>query len=283
MLGILIAQVANGLVLGVIYVLIALGMSLVFGVMGIVNFAHGAFVALGAYFALALQQRFGWPAVLFAPVLVAAVGAIVERLLLRRVYGRDPLTGLILTFALALLIEATIRLVWGSAGQTFSPPAMLRGVFIWGPVLITKYRVLVLGLTLAALLLVWLLLTRTPFGRILHAGRQDPEMVSMLGLNLPLAMTGAFALACFLAALAGVLAGPIWAVRPTMGSDAVIPAFIIVTIGGLGSLPGAAVGGVLVGVATAVAVQFVPQASAAAMFLLMALVLLLRPRGLLGR
>ena len=282
MLDALLSQIVNGLVLGTLYVLIALELSLVFGLLGIVNFAHGAFVALGAHFALSLQQQFGWPAVVFAPLLAGICGAVVEVVLIRRMYNKEPLLTLILTFALALLMEALMREVWGSGGQPFSPPPIFKGFVEYGAVLITTYRLAVLCITALLLVGLWVLLTRTPFGRILRAGSRDPEMVGLLGINLPRLMTTTFALGCFLAGAAGLLAAPLWTVTPSMGAAAIMPAFVIVTIGGLGSYAGAIVAGLLVGVVTALAVQFQPQASTAAMYILMVLVLLVRPRGLFG-
>jgi branched-chain amino acid transport system permease protein len=281
MLDTILSQLVNGIVLGTLYVLIALGLSMVFGVLGIVNMTHGVFVALGAHFALSLQQRFGWPAVAFAPFLTALVGALVERTLIWRTYGKEPLNSLILTFALALLIEAVMRAVWGPGGQPFQPPDALRGIFELGPVLTTRYRIVVLAVTVV-LLVLWALLLRTPFGRILRAGSRDPEMVGMLGINLRRLFTAAFALGCFLAGMAGLLAAPMWAVSPTMGAFALMPAFVIVTIGGLGSYAGAVIAGLLVGVVTSLAVQFFPEGSAIAMYCLMFLILIIRPRGLFG-
>lgn len=282
MLDVVLSQVANGVVLGLIYVLIALGLSIVFGLLGIVNFSHGAFVALGAHFALSLQQQFGWGAVIFAPVLAGLVGAIVEVVLVKRLYGRNPMQTLVLTFALALFIESLMRLAWGSAGQPFSQPEFLQGIVVWGPLLITKYRVAVIAITVALLLGVWAMLVLTPFGRVLRAGSRDPQMVQLLGINLPRYMTGAFALGCLLAGTAGLLAAPIWTVSPAMAASAIMPAFVIVTIGGLGSYVGAIAAGLMVGVTTALAVQFAPAFSQVAMYLLMAVILLVRPRGLFG-
>ncbi|HEX4260217.1 MAG TPA: branched-chain amino acid ABC transporter permease [Acetobacteraceae bacterium] len=282
MLDLLLSQAANGLVLGVLYVLIAVGLSIIFGLLGIVNFAHGAFFALGAFVALTLVERFGWWAAIGAPFIVGGVGMVVELSLIRRLYNREPLIGLILTFALALLIEALIRVIWGSAMRPFSPPTLFSGFLIWGPVLITRYRLFVLAATVAILLGLWAFFAWTPFGRILRAGGRDAEMVGLLGINLPAVFTWTFGLGCALAGAAGLLAAPLWAVDPSMASDAVMPAFVIVTIGGLGSYPGAIIAGLLVGIVTALTIQFAPQASSAAMYVLMAVVLLLRPRGLLG-
>ena len=282
MLDLILAQAVNGLVLGFLYVLLAVGLSVIFGLLGIVNFAHGAFFALGAYFAVSLQARFGWPGVLLAPVAVGLVGALVELTLIRRLYGKEPLMVIVLTFALALFIEAAIRLVWGAGSHPFAAPPFLGGFVEYGPILMTKYRLAVAGVTVALLALLWLLLVRTPFGRILRAGSRDPEMVGLLGINFPTVLTGAFGLGCLLAGVAGVLAAPLWSVTPSMAAGAIMPAFVIVTIGGLGSYAGAIVAGLMVGLVTGLAVQFWPEASSAAMYVLMALVLLVRPRGLLG-
>ncbi len=282
MMGIVLAQAVNGLVLGFIYVLIAVGLSVIFGLLGIVNFAHGAFFALGAYFAVTLEARFGWPAVILAPIGVGLIGLVVEMTLIRRLYGRDPLTVIVLTFALALFIEALITLVWGTGSYPFSVPPLLRGFLAYGPILITKYRMWVAALTIALLLFLWLFLAYTPYGRILRAGSRDPEMVSLLGINFPVVLTGAFGLGCLLAGVAGVMAAPLWSVTPSMSAGAIMPAFVVVTIGGLGSYGGAIVAGLLVGLVTGLTVQFWPEASSAAMYVLMAAVLLVRPRGLLG-
>ena len=282
MIDAILSQLANGLVLGFLYILIAVGLSIIFGLLGIVNFAHGAFFALGAYFAITLISYLGWPGVILAPFGVAAVGALCEIVLIKRLYREGPLLSLIVTFALALLIEALIRSVWGSMGLPMSPPAFLTGLVEFGPILLTTYRLGLLVITVALLCLLWAFFAFTPYGRILRAGSRDAEMLSMLGINFPKVMTGAFALGCFLAGAAGALAGPLWTVSPAMSSAASMPAFVIVTIGGLGSYKGAIVAGILVGVVTALSVQFIPEASGMAMYVLMAVVLLLRPRGLFG-
>jgi branched-chain amino acid transport system permease protein len=282
MLDILLSQTASGLVLGGLYVLIAIGLSIIFGLLGIVNFAHGAFFTLGAYLALTLVQLFGWPAVILSPVIVGAIGMLAEKLLISRLYDKEPLISLIVTFALALLIEAAVRLIYGGIGQPFSPPPFMAGIFLWGPVLITKYRVGVLVTTAIVLLLLWLFLEKTPFGRILRAGSRDPEMVGLLGINLPRVLTWVFGLGCAISGIAGLLAAPLWTVTPAMATNAIMPAFVVVAIGGLGSFAGAVIAGLLVGVVVALTIQFWPEASGAVMYLFMALMLLIRPRGLLG-
>lgn len=282
MLGTLISQTANGLVLGFVYVLIAVGLSITFGLLGIINFAHGAFFALGAYAAYQLVQMFGWPAVVFAPLLVGAVGMVVEVLLIRRLYGKEPLLSLIVTFALSLLIEALIRFFWGADGKPFNAPPFFSGVVEIGPLLITNYRVAVLVATSFSLVALWAFLSYTPYGRILRAGGRDPEMVEMLGINLQRVQTAVFGLGCALAALAGMLAAPLWAVSPSMAANAIMPAFVVVAIGGLGSFGGAVVAGLAVGVVMSLTIQFKPDAAAGSMYAFMFLVMLLRPRGLFG-
>jgi branched-chain amino acid transport system permease protein len=282
MLDVLVSQLAAGLVLGGLYVLIAIGLSIIFGLLGIVNFAHGNFFALGAYFALTLVQTFGWPAAILAPLLVGIVGMVVERLLIRQLYDKEPLISLIITFALALMIEALLRLVYGGIGQPFDQPPLFVGILLWGPVLISKYRVAVFVMTVVLLIGLWLFMQFTPFGRILRAGSRDPEMVGLLGIRLPRVLTAVFGLGCALAGVAGVLAAPIWVVTPSMAEVATMPAFVVVTIGGLGSFAGAVIAGLLVGIVTALTSQFEPQAANAVMYVFMAVILLLRPRGLLG-
>jgi branched-chain amino acid transport system permease protein len=282
MIDAILSQVANGLALGFLYVLIAVGLSIIFGLLGIVNFAHGAFVALGAYFAVSAVNLLGWPGIVLAPIGVALVGIVAELVLIRHLYREGPLLSLVVTFALALFIEAAIRTIWGSAGLPMSVPPMLAGLLEIGPVLLTTYRLGILVITVVVLLLLWGFFALTPYGRILRAGSRDAEMLGWLGIDFPKVMTGAFALGCLLAGIAGALAGPLWTVSPGMVSSASMPAFVIVTIGGLGSYMGAAISGLLVGLVTALTVQFFPEASGIAMYALMAAVLLLRPRGLFG-
>ncbi|MGD0185191.1 MAG: branched-chain amino acid ABC transporter permease [Roseiarcus sp.] len=282
MLEMILSQAVNGLVLGFLYVLIAIGLSIIFGMLGIVNFAHGGFFAIGAYLALALGREYGWGAALAAPVLTGLIGIVVETVLVRHLYGKEPLLSLILTFALALLIEAILRMVFGGAALPFTAPKVLSGFVEYGPILVTKYRLIVLAVTVIALFGFWAFLTYTPFGRIIRAGSRDAEMVGLLGINLPIVFSGVFGIGCFLAGLAGMLAAPLWTITPSMAAGAVMPAFVIVTIGGLGSYSGAIVAGLLVGLTTAMTIQFAPEWSGAAMYVLMAAILLVRPRGLFG-
>lgn len=282
MLDILLSQAVNGLVLGVLYVLIAVGLSVVFGLLGIVNFAHGGFFALGAYFALVLSREFGWWAVVIAPVLTMAVGMLFEVILIRRLYGHEPLRSLIVTFALALCIEAILQLTFGGAPIAFNAPSFLNGFIEYGSILVTKYRLFVLVVTILALVAFWCFLNFTSLGRIIRAGSRDAEMVGLLGINLPRLLCLVFGIGCLLAGLAGVLAAPLWTVTPTMSAGAIMPAFVIVTIGGLGSYKGAVIAGLLVGISVAMTIQFAPTWSSAAMYVLMAAILLVRPRGLFG-
>jgi branched-chain amino acid transport system permease protein len=282
MLDMILSQAVNGLVLGFLYVLIAVGLSIIFGLLGIVNFAHGAFFAIGAYLALVLNREFGWWAALLAPLLTGALGVLVEIVLIRRLYGKEPLLGLILTFALALLFESVLRMIFGGAPLPFAAPRLLSGFVEYGPILITKYRMFVLAVTVAALIGFWAFLTYTPFGRIIRAGSRDAEMVGLLGINLPVVFSFVFGIGCLLAGLAGMLAAPLWTVNPTMAAGAIMPAFVIVTIGGLGSYAGAIIAGLLVGLTTAMTIQFQPEWAGAAMYVLMAAILLVRPRGLFG-
>ncbi len=283
MLSILIAQIINGLVLGFLYVVIALGLSIIFGMIGIVNFAHGVFFALGAYFALMLRPSVGDVGILIvAPILAGLAGMLVEATLLRPLYDKDPLLGLLLTFGLALFVQEVIRTVWGSIGHPFDPPAFLAGFFSYGPIFVTRYRLSMLGLTIVILVAVWTFLEKTPWGRIIRAGSRDAEMVSMLGINLRTVFTAAFGFGTALAGIAGVLAAPLWSVVPSMADMAIMPAFVVVTIGGLGSFKGSVIAGVLIGISVALTIQFYPAASTGVMYALMALVLLIRPRGLFG-
>jgi branched-chain amino acid transport system permease protein len=282
MLNELLPHLVNGLVQSGLFVLVAVGLSIIFGLLGIVNFAHGAFFTVGAYLTLTLYQYFGWPAIILAPIAVGALGMIVERLLIQRLYDKEPLVSLIVTFALALLIEASVRQIWGGVGQPFSAPPLFSGIFDWGDIIVSKYRLVVFLATIAILVSLWLFLEHTPFGRILRAGSRDPEMVGLLGINLPKVLTWVFGLGCAISGMAGLLAAPLWPIIPSMATNAIMPAFVIVAIGGLGSFAGAVIAGLLIGVVNALAAYFWPEASGAMIYVFMASMLLLRPRGLLG-
>jgi branched-chain amino acid transport system permease protein len=273
----------NGVVLGLLYAVIALGFMLILGTMEIINFSHGVLFALGGYFALALSPWVGWlGALVLAPLLVGLVGLVLE-LGVRRTYGRDPLFGLLFTFGAALALEEVIRIVWGPRGYTVSAPAFAAGPFHLGFLYYSKYRVLVAVVAVALLALVWWFIEKTPYGAIIKAGAHDGEMVRALGINLTRMRNLVFALGTALAGVAGVIAAPMWSLKPTIGAEAVMPAFIVVVIGGIGSFWGAVVGGLLVGLVSGLSNLVIPRGSIMVMYLLMTAILLLRPRGLAGQ
>ena len=279
----ILEQILNGLLVGAYYLLIALGLSLIFSLGGLVNLAHGAFYALGAYFAVTLADYLGFGGVLvMSPVLVALVGLIVERLLFRRFYREDPALGLLLTFGLAMVAEQTLRVIFGAAPLPFSIPEALKGQLLVGDFIYSRYRLVMLAIAAAAVAGLWLLLQRTPFGRVVRAGVQNPDMVSALGISLQPYMTAVVAISVGLAALAGVLLAPISGVHPAMGAEILTASFVVVVIGGLGSFWGVVFAALIVGVVRGLTVFFVPAAAEASMYLLMLLVLLIRPRGLFG-
>ena len=273
----------NGAVLGLLYAVIALGFMLILGTMEIINFSHGVLFALGGYFALALSPHVSWlGALILAPLLVGLVGLVLE-LGVRRTYGRDPLFGLLFTFGAALALEEVIRIVWGPRGYTVSAPAFAAGPFHLGFLYYSKYRVLVAVVAVTLLALVWWFIEKTPYGAIIKAGAHDGEMVRALGINLTRMRNLVFALGTALAGVAGVVAAPMWSLKPTIGAEAVMPAFIVVVIGGIGSFWGAVVGGLLVGLVSGLSNLVIPRGSIMVMYLLMTAILLLRPRGLAGQ
>ena len=279
----LLEQVLNGLLVGAYYLLIALGLSLIFSLGGIVNLAHGAFYAVGAYLAVVVSPYIGFGgAMIVSPVLVALLGVAVERLLFRRFYRSDPILGLLLTFGLAMVLEQSLRMIFGASPIPFSIPPSLSGTVIAGDFLYSRYRLIILGVALLAVTATWFLVYRTAFGRVVRAGVQDPDMVGTLGISLQPYMSAIVALALGLAGLAGVLLAPISGVHPAMGAEILTAAFVVVVIGGLGSFWGVILAAVLVGVVRGVTIYFFPPAGEASIYLLMALVLLVRPRGLLG-
>jgi len=276
-------QVLNGLLAGAYYLLIALGLTLIFSLGGLVNLAHGAFYALGAYFAYEVQRRLGFGgAMVLAPIGVALVGVALEQLFLRRLYRADPMLGLLFTFGLAMTAEQTLRLIWGASGLPFPIPPGLRGQLLIGDFIYSYYRLTVLAVSIATIAACWLLLTRTAFGMVVRAGTRDPEMVRAMGVSLRPAQAAVFALGVGLAGLAGVMSAPLAGVQPAMGTEILTATFVVVVIGGLGSFWGVVVAGLLVGVVRGVTVVFYPPAAEASMYVLMALILLFRPRGLMG-
>ena len=279
----LLEQVVNGLVLGGYYLLIALGLSLIFSVGGIVNLAHGAFYALGAYASLEIAQRLGFgAAVVLSPIAVALLGILFERFFLRRFYTADPILSLLVTFGLALVAEQAIRMIWGAAPLPASMPASFKGNVMLGDFLFSRYRLFLLAVVAVVLGGIWLLLNKTSFGRVVRAGIQRPDMVAALGIRLQPYMTTIVMLGVGMAALAGALFAPIAMVYPAMGAEIITVAFVVVIIGGLGSFWGVVLAALLVGVVRGVTIHFVPAAGEASMYVLMFLVLIFRPRGLLG-
>jgi branched-chain amino acid transport system permease protein len=279
----LLEQVVNGLVLGGYYLLIALGLSLIFSVGGVVNLAHGAFYAIGAYVSLEIARYLGFgAAVALSPVAVALLGILFERFLLRRFYTGDPILSLLVTFGVALVAEQAIRMIWGAAPLPASMPAGFKGQVMLGDFMFSRYRLLLLAVVAAVLGGIWLLLNRTSFGRVVRAGIQRPDMVAALGIRLQPYMTAIVMLGVGMAALAGALFAPITNVHPAMGAEIITVAFVVVVIGGLGSFWGVVLAALLVGVVRGITIHFAPAAGEASIYVLMFLVLMFRPRGLLG-
>lgn len=273
----------NGLVLGLLFAVVALGFTLILGVMQVINFTHGVLFAFGAYFAFSLQRYIGFGgALIVAPMLVGVIGLVLERLAIHRTYGGNPLFGLLLTFGLSMALEEVIRMVWGKPGYSVAAPKFLAGSLDLGFMLYSKYRFFLAGLSVLVILLVWLFLEKTPYGAIIKAGASDSEMVMALGKNLPRMRTFVFIIGAILAGVAGVIAAPIWSVRPTMGTAILMPAMVIVVLGGIGSFWGSILAGLIVGLSTSISVMFWARISDIIPFVLLAIILLLRPRGLMG-
>jgi len=280
---IVIEQVLNGLLVGSYYIVLSLGLSLIFSLGGVVNLAHGAFYALGAYLAYEVERRLGFAgAILLSPIGVALVGVLIERWFLRRLYHEDPMLSLLFTFGLAMTAEQSLRLIWGTTGLPFAIPAALKGQLLLGDFIYSYYRLTVLAVTAATIFGCWALLHRTAFGMIVRAGTRDPEMVRAMGISLRPALSAVFALGVALAGLAGVMSAPLAGIQPAMGTEILTAAFVVVVIGGLGSFWGVVYAGLLVGVVRGITVVFYPPAAEASMYILMALILLVRPRGLMG-
>jgi branched-subunit amino acid ABC-type transport system permease component len=270
--------------LGLLFALIALGFMLIVGVMEVINLAHGSLFALGAYVCIfLLGQNFPfYAAILLAPLLVALVGMILE-LCLRRTYGKDALYGLLLTFGAALVIEEIIRVVWGSGERQLVPPPELSGAVLAGGLIYAKYRLYASLAAVALILSLYLFLERTPYGAMIKAGAHDSEMVRALGINLTRLRLFVFALGTALAAAAGIVLAPIWGVRPHMGVDAVVPAFLIIVLGGVGSFWGAVLAGLMVGIVVGVTGAYASEWSLLSMYLLLIALVTFRARGLLGK
>ena len=279
----LLEQVVNGLVLGGYYLLIALGLSLIFSVGGVVNLAHGAFYAFGAYASLEIAKHLGFgSALVLSPLAVAILGILFERYLLRRFYTADPILSLLVTFGLAMVAEQLIRMIWGAAPLPASMPAGFKGQLMLGDFMFSRYRLMLLAVVALVMTGLWFLLNKTSFGRVVRAGIQRPDMVAALGIRLQPYMTAIVMLGVGMAAMAGALFAPITVVHPAMGVEIMTVAFVVVVIGGLGSFWGVVLAALLVGVVRGITIHFVPAAGEASMYVLMFLVLMFRPRGLLG-
>jgi branched-chain amino acid transport system permease protein len=276
-------NVFNGLIIGAFYALMALGLSLILNLSGVINFAHGGFLAIGGYLAYTLIPYLGfWGALIASPILTAFIGILIERVLIRRLYGRDPLYSLLLTFGLAFMIEDGTRFVWGAQSLPFQIPSWLSRPLSYQYFFLTGYRVFMVLLVTAAVGGLFLILNYTRLGVRIRAGTLDLETVSVLGVNVRVLRNLNFGLGIYLAGLAGVLASGMLGLQPTVGDNLIMPSFIAIIVGGLGSLPGTLVGGILIGVVSGVTTVFLPSASEAVMYVMMAAVLIVRPRGLLG-
>ncbi len=279
----LLFNVVNGLVIGAFYALMALGLSLILNLSVVINFAHGGFLAIAAYIAYTLIPRVGfWGALVVAPILTAVIGLIVERLLIRRLYGRDPLYSLLLTFGLAYVFEDMTRYVWGAQSLPYPVPASLTAPLSMRFFFLTGYRVLMVVLVAAAVVGLFLVLKKTRLGMRIRAGTLDLETVSVLGNNVRILRNLNFGLGIYMAGLAGVLAAGMLGLEPTIGTSLIMPSFVAIIVGGLGSLPGTLLGGLLIGIASGITTVFAPSATEAVMYAMMGLVLLIRPTGLLG-
>ena len=283
---VILGQLMLGLVNGSFYAMLSLGLAVIFGLMGIVNFAHGAFYALGAFAALLGLQWFGvnyWAALVLAPLAVGLIGVAVERLLLRRLYGLDPLYGLLLTFGLALVIEGTLHQFFGASGQSYPVPRALQGVFNLGFMILPIYRAWVIAVSVAVCFGTWFVIERTRLGGTLRAATENAPLLQAFGVNVPLLVVATYGGGVALAALAGVLSAPVLLVTSGMGSSLVIVVFAVVVIGGMGSILGAIISGLALGIVEGFTKVIYPEASNVVVFVVMALVLIVRPAGLFGR
>jgi len=276
-------NVTNGLIIGAFYALMAIGLSLILNLSGVINFAHGGFLVIGGYLAFTLRPYIGfWGALVVAPFLTAIIGFVVERLLIRRLYGRDPPYSLLLTFGLAFIIEDGTRQIWGANGLPFSVPEALMSPLSAQFFFITGYRMFMVAMVAIVVGVLFVLLRYTRIGVRIRAGTLDLETVAALGVNVRALRSLNFAVGIFLAGLAGVLAAGQIGLEPTMGDSLLMPSFIAIIVGGVGSLTGTLLGGLLIGVASGLTAVVFPSASEAIIYVMMAIVLLVRPRGLLG-
>lgn len=278
-------QIVNGIGVGMLYFLLAVGLSIVFGLLRFVNFAHGAFYLLGAYFCYQATQwsmNF-WAALAVVPIVVGALAWVVEKLILRHVYAQQHEVHILVTVGLALVLQESAILIWGPIGVNVPVPDALNGVVMWGSFVYPKYRLFVIGFTAVLAVLLWWVLEGTRLGSAVRAGSESTEMVSLLSINVTRVFSLVFALGAGTAALAGVLAAPIRGVDPFMGIEALSVAFVVVVIGGMGNFLGALLGGLLVGVVQSLMSTLWPEGANLMIYVAMAAVLLLRPNGLLGR
>ncbi len=277
-------QLFNGLVLGAFYAIVAIGLSLIMNLTGTINMAHGSFMTLAGYLAFTMVSRGTsyWFALIAAPLIAVVVGTAIERTLVRPLYRREPFYSLLMTFGLSLMAEEIYRLIWGPNGVPFSPPAGLGGAVALGFMSFPTFRIFIVIVLIVAIAALALFLTRTRFGLRLRAAVQDNEMIAALGTNTQVLYAVNFGLGIFLAGIAGVLAGGMLGLSPTSGNALLMPAFVTVIIGGMGSLFGSIVGGLLIGLTISLTTLWIPAASEVSMYVLMALVLMIRPRGLFG-
>lgn len=281
-----LGQIMLGLVNGAFYAVLSLGLAIIFGLLRIVNFAHGAFFMVGAFIAFLLGRHLGfgyWPAMLAVPIIVGLLGVLFERFALRRIYRLDPLYGLLLTFGFVLVLEGGFRVAMGSSGHPFPTPPELRGVWNLGFMILPIYRAFVILMAVIVCVGTWIIIEKTRMGAYLRAATERPELTQAFGINVPVLLTLTYGAGVALAGFAGVLAAPIQHVNPSMGSDLVIIVFAIVVIGGLGSVLGSAITGLGLGIVEGLTKVYYSEASTTVVFLVMALVLLLRPAGLFGR
>lgn len=285
-LSVLLGQLLLGLINGTFYALLSLGLVIIFGLLRIINFAHGAQYMLGAFAAVLGLNYLGvnyWVALVLAPLLVGALGMLIERGLLRRIAGEDHLYGLLLTFGLALIVEGTFVKLFGVSGSSYPMPEQLKGGVNLGFMFLPIYRAWVVVAALVVCLATWFMIERTRLGSYLRAGTENPKLMQAFGINMPLLITLTYGFGAALAAFAGVLAAPIYSVTPTMGANLLIVVFAVVVIGGMGSIMGAIVTGLAMGLIEGLTKVFYPEAANTVVFLVMVLVLLVRPAGLFGK
>jgi branched-chain amino acid transport system permease protein len=281
---VLVFNTFNGLITGAFYALLALGLALILGLNNTINFAQGAFMALAAYFAYTLEPSLGfWGALAVAPLLAGVLGLVVEVLLIRRLYKRDPLYSLLLTFGLALIMQDVIRTIWGANGVPLSIPESLGHPLSQTYFFLTGYRLFVVGVALVGTAVLFGVLRYTRLGIRIRAGNADLETVSALGVNIYLLRTANFVIGIVFAGVAGILAAGQLGLEPTMGDGLLMPAFVAIVVGGVGSLLGSLLGGLLIGVASGITTAYFPAASEAVIYLIMGLMLVIRPRGLMGQ